>query len=83
MELSASAQEEYRRSYPHTAPEIVEEKGDRMWRLTSLGKIVVRILNLLPTATAVFINMAKKLTSEDPAKQPPLNDFVAALNVRA
>ena len=54
-----------------------------MWRLTSLGKIVVRILNLLPTATAVFINMAKKLTSEDPAKQPPLNDFVAALNVRA
>ena len=54
-----------------------------MWRLTSSGKIAIRILNLLPTATAVFINMAKKLTSEDPAKQPPLTDFVAALNVRA
>ena len=39
--------------------------------------------NLLPTATAVSINMAKKLTSGDPAKRPPLNDFVAALDMQA
>ena len=84
MELSISAQEEYRRSYPHIAPEIVCGKGLQSVAsdVFSFGKIAVRILNLLPTATAVSINMAKKLTSEDPAKRPPLNDFVGALDTR-
>ena len=85
MELSVSAREEYRRSYPHIAPEIV--CGKRLQSVASdvfsFGKIAVRISNLLPTATAVSINMAKKLTSEDPERRPPLNDSLAALDMRA
>lgn len=85
MELSVSAQEEYQRSYPHIAQEIVCGKGLQsvVSGVFSFGKITIRILNLLPTATAVSINMAKKLTSGDPAKRPPLNDFVAALDMQA
>ena len=50
MDLSISAQEEYRRSYPH-----------------------------IPSELALSLNMAKKLTSEDPAKCPRLNDFADVL----
>ena len=84
MELSVSAQEEYRRSYPHITPEIVCGKGLQsvVSDVFSFGKITIRILNSLPTATAVSICIEKKLTSEDPAKWPPLNDFVAALDMQ-
>lgn len=81
MDLSPSAQEEYRRSYPHIAPEIVSGKGQQSVAsdVFSFGKIALKILNLLPTATALSLKVAKKLTSDDPAKRPSLNEFAAVL----
>lgn len=81
MDLSPSAQEEYRRSYPHIAPEIVTGKGQQSVAsdVFSFGKIALKILNLLPTATELSLKVAKKLTSDDPAKRPSLNEFAAVL----
>ena len=81
MDLSPSAQEEYRWSYPHIAPEIVSGKGQQSVAsdVFSFGKIALKILNLLPTATVLSLKVAKKLTSNDPAKHPPLSEFAAVL----
>ena len=60
MSLSSSAQEEYRRSYPHIAPEIVSGKGQQSVAsdVFSFGRIALKILNLLPTATALSLKLA-------------------------
>ncbi|XP_068675704.1 probable serine/threonine-protein kinase DDB_G0280461 [Montipora foliosa] len=85
MDLSIFAQEEYRRSYPHIAPEIISGKGQqsKAFDVFSFGKIALKVLNLLPSESALSLNMAKKLASEDPAKRPRLNDFVDVLDTLA
>ena len=85
MDLSIFAQEEYRRSYPHVAPEIISGKGQQSKAsdVFSFGKIALRVLNLLPSESTLSLNMAKKLTSEDPAKRPRLNDFADVLDTLA
>ena len=82
MDLSIFAQEEYRRSYPQIAPEIISGKGQQSKAsdVFSFGKIALKVLNLLPSEA---LNMAKKLTSEDPAKRPLLNDFADVLDTLA
>ncbi|XP_068726450.1 serine/threonine-protein kinase PknA-like [Montipora capricornis] len=54
MSLSASAQENYKKQYPHIATEIVNGTGRQSVAsdVFSLGKIALAILDLLPTATA-------------------------------
>ena len=85
MDLSIFAQEEHRRSYPHIAPEIISGKGQQSKAsdVFSFGKIALKVLNLLPSESALSLNMAKKLTTEDPAKRPRLNDFADVLDTLA
>ena len=40
----------------------------------------MKVLNLLPSESALSLNMAKKLTSEGPAKRPRLSDFADVLD---
>ena len=82
MDLSIFAQEEYRQSYPHIAPEIISGKGQqsRASDVFSFGKIALKVLNLLPSESALSLNMANKLTSEAPANRPRLNDFADVLD---
>ena len=61
MSLTASGQESYKRHYLHIAPEIVAGSGRQSIQsdVFSLGRIVLSILNLLPTATAMSLRIAK------------------------
>jgi len=81
MDLSPTAQEEYWRSYSRITPEIVNEKGQQSVAsdVFSFGKIALKIVNLLPNATALSLKVARKLTSDDPAEHPSLNEFAAVL----
>ena len=81
MFLSASAQENYKKQYPHIATEIVNGTGPHSVAsdVFSLGKIALAILDLLPTATAYSLHKAKQMTSADPAKRPALQELSAAL----
>ena len=78
ISMSSSAQEQYRHSYPHIAPEIVRGEGQQSVAsdVFSLGRIALDILNLLPTATALSLNTAKKAISDDPAKRPSLSELL-------
>lgn len=78
MSLSASAQEQYRRSYPHIAPEIVrgESRQSVQSDVFSIGRIALAILNLLPTATALSLKAAKQAILDNPAKRPSLEELL-------
>jgi len=62
MSLTASSQKSYKKYYPHIAPEIVAGSGRQSIQsdIFSLGRIVVSILDLLPTATAMSLRIAKR-----------------------
>ena len=81
MSLSASAQDKYKILYPHIATEIVQGTGQQSVAsdVFSLGKIALEILDLLPTATAHSLRIAKKATSDDPMRRPSLEELSAAL----
>ena len=81
MSLSSSAQERYRKLYPHIATEIVQGTGQQSVAsdVFSLGRIALAILDLLPTATAISLHSARRATSDDPAKRPSLKEMLAAL----
>lgn len=81
MRLSASAQEEYRKRYPHIAKEIVQGSDQQsvLSDIYSLGKILLDVLDLLPTATAHSLRAAKSATDDDPQKRPTLDELFAAL----
>lgn len=81
MSLSASAQERYAKLYPHIATEIVIGTGQQSVAsdIFSLGRIALAILDLLPTATAHSLRMARKATTHDPVKRPSLEELSAAL----
>ena len=78
MSLSASAQEQYRHSYPHIAPEIVRGEGRQSVQsdVFSVGRIALAILNLLPTATALSLKAAKQAILDNPAKRPSLEELL-------
>ena len=79
--LSVIQQEEYRKRYPHIAPEIVNGSGRQstLSDVFSLGRIVIAILDLLPTATARSIKVARSAICDDPYKRPSLKELFAAL----
>ena len=81
MSLTASSQESYKRRYPHIAPEIVEGSGRQSVSsdVFSLGKIVLEILNLLPTATATSLKVAKRTILDNPGKRPSIDEILAVL----
>ena len=81
MSLSASAQEKYKKLYPHMATEIVQGTGQQsvVSDIFSLGKIALQILDLLPTATAHSLRIARKAISDVPRKRPSLEKLSAAL----
>ena len=78
MSLSASAQEQYRQSYPHIAPEIVSGEGRQSVPsdVFSVGRIALGILNLLPTATALSLKAASQAVVDNPAKRPSLGELL-------
>ena len=81
MSLSSSAQERYRKLYPHITTEIMQGTGQQSVAsdIFSLGRIALAILDLLPTATANSLHSARRATSDDPAKRPSLREMLAAL----
>ena len=81
MSLSSSAQERYRKLYPHITTEIMQGTGQQSVAsdIFSLGRIALAILDLLPTATANSLHSARRATSDDPAKRPSLKEMLAAL----
>ena len=81
MSLSSSAQERYRKLYPHIATEIVQGTGQQSVAsdVFSLGRIALAIPDLLPTATANSLHSARRATSDDPAKRQLLKEMLAAL----
>ena len=81
MSLRQVQQEEYRKRYPHIAPEIVDGSGRQSHAsdIYSLSKIVLALLDLLPTATSKSLRVAKSALCEKPDKRPSLKDMLAAL----
>lgn len=68
MSMPSSEQEKYRHSYPHMQQSVASD-------VFSLGSTAMDILNLLPTATALSLNAAKKAICDDPANHPSLNEL--------
>ena len=81
MSLSTHQQEKYREQYPHIASEIVNGSGRQSAQsdIFSLGKIVLAVLDLLPTATARSLKVARTALYEEPAKRPSLKELSEAL----
>lgn len=81
MSLSTHQQEKYREQYPHIASEIVNGSGRQSAQsdIFSLGKIVLAVLDLLPTATARSLKVARTALCEEPAKRPSLKELSEAL----
>ena len=81
MTLSSSAQERYRKHYPHVATEIVQGTGQQSVasNVFSLGRLSLAILDLLPTATAKSLHSARRAMSDDPAKRPSLKEMLTAI----
>ena len=83
MSLSTHQQEKYREQYPHIASEIVNGSGRQSAQsdIFSLGKIVLAVLDLLPTATARSLKVAR--TALRRASKTPLlkGTFRGTLNI--
>ena len=81
MSLTASSQASYMRHYLHIAPEIVAGSGRQsvLSDVFSLGKIVLEILNLLPTATATSLKVAERAILDNPGKRPSIDEIIALL----
>lgn len=80
MSLSKIKQREYRMKFPHIAPEIVRGEGAQsvLSDIFSLGKIAWDVLNILPTATATSIKLARSACDEEPTKRPTLMELRAS-----
>ena len=81
MSLTASSQKSYKKRYPHIAPEIVAGSGRQSIQsdIFSLGRIVLSILDLLPTATAMSLRIGKRANLDNPAKRPSIEEIIAVL----
>ena len=79
MSLTASSQKSYKKRYLHIAPEIVAGSGRHSIPIFSLGRIVLSILDLLPTATAISLRIAKLAILDNPAKRPSIEEIIAVL----
>ena len=81
MSLTATSQKSYKKRYPHIAPEIVagSERQCIQSDIFSLGRIVLSILDLLPTATAVSLRIAKRAILDNPAKRPSIEEIISVL----
>ena len=79
MSLTASSHKSYKKRYPHIAPEIVAGSGRQSIHIFSLGRIVLSILDLLPTATAMSLRIAKRAILDNPAKRPSIEEIIAVL----
>ncbi|KAL9951843.1 hypothetical protein ACROYT_G044578 [Oculina patagonica] len=79
--MKAEKQEGYRQKFPHIAPEIVNgsDRQSIYSDIYSMGKIVLAVLDLLPTATAKSIKVAKSAICEEPTKRPTLKELSVAL----
>ena len=81
MSLMASSQESYKKRYLHIAPEIVAGCGRQSIQsdVFSLGRIVLSILDLLQTAPAMSLRIAKQAILDNPAKRPSMEKLIAVL----
>ena len=79
MSLTASSQKSYKKRYLHIAPEIVAGSGRQSIHIFSLGRIVLSILDLLPTATSMSLRIAKRAILDNPAKRPSIEEIIAVL----
>ncbi|XP_068690592.1 misshapen-like kinase 1 [Montipora foliosa] len=76
--IPISKREEYQKRYPHIAPEIVCGTGMQSYKsdIFSFGRIARVVLDLLPTATARSIKMAKSALNDDPEQHPSLKSYL-------
>ena len=81
MSLTASSQKCYKNRYPHIVPEIAagSERQCIQSHIFSLGRIVLSILDLLPTATGVSLRIAKQAILDIPAKRPSIEEIISVL----
>ena len=81
MSLTASSQVSYKKHYPYIAPEIVAGSGRQSIQsdVFSLGRIVLFILHLLPTITAMSLRIAKQAILDNPAKCLSIEELIAVL----
>lgn len=79
MSMSINQQMRYREKYTHIAPEIVNGSGRQSAQsdIFSLGKIVLAVLDLLPTAKS--LKVARTALCEEPAERPSLKELSEAL----
>ena len=61
LSMNAEKQKDYRQKFPHIAPEIVDSSNRQSIYsdIYSMGKIILAVLDLLSTATAKSIKVAK------------------------
>ena len=81
MSLMASSQQSFKRRYPHIAPEVVAGSGRQSVQsdVFPLGRMVLSILDLLPTATAMPLRIAKRAILDNPVKRPSILELIVAL----
>lgn len=81
MSMSINQQMRYQEKYPHIAPEIVNGSGRQSAQsdICSLGKISLAVLDLLPTATAKSLKVARTALCEEPAVTHKLFRWVTSI----
>ena len=79
--VAISKREEHQKRYPHFAPEILCGSGRQSVtsNIFSFARIALTVLDLLPTATARSIKMAKLALNEDPEQRPSLKELLTIL----
>ena len=78
--VTISKREEYQKRYHHIAPKIVRGMRCKAINLTfSFGRIALAVLDLLPTATARSIKMAKSAENDDSEQHPSLKELLTVL----
>ena len=81
MSLLTVTQDKYRKRYPYIAPEIVNGSGRQSCAsdIYSLSKVVLAVLDLLPTVTSRSLRVAKSALCEKPDERPSPKDMLAML----
>ena len=67
--------------YKHIAPEIVRGQASQSVRsdIYSLGKLLLEVLDIIPTVTCSTLTVAKKALCDKPAGRPLITQLLEAL----
>lgn len=69
--------------YKHIAPEIVQGQASQSVRsdIYSLGKLLLEVLDIIPTVTCSTLTVAKKALCDEPAGLPLITQLLEALQI--